>query len=94
MLHEPGARTRSFTKKWRSASSPYEASTNTYPEGDGRRTIASIDIDRNQWRTAILVGAPAVLLPALVAHPYLSGRIPNDSEVAEAVASGTTRGAW
>jgi hypothetical protein len=53
--------------------------------------MASIDIGRNQWRTAILVAAPAVLLGALVAHPYLSGRLPNDAEVAEAVAGGITR---
>jgi hypothetical protein len=53
--------------------------------------MASIDIDRNQWRTAVVVAAPAVLLGALVAHPYLSGRLPNDAEVAEAVAGGITR---
>jgi hypothetical protein len=53
--------------------------------------MASIDIGRNQWRTAILVGAPAVLLATLVTHPYLSGRLPNDAEVAEAVAGGITR---
>jgi hypothetical protein len=52
--------------------------------------MASIDSGRNQWRTIILVVAPAVLLAALVAHPYLSGRLPNDAEVAEAVAGGTT----
>jgi hypothetical protein len=52
--------------------------------------MASIDSGRNQWRTIILVVAPAVLLAALVAHPYLSGRLPNDAGVAEAVAGGTT----
>jgi hypothetical protein len=51
--------------------------------------MANIDSDRTQWRTVILVLAPAVLLAALVTHPYLSGRLPNDGEVAEAVADGT-----
>jgi hypothetical protein len=53
--------------------------------------MASIDIGRNQRRTAALIAAPAVLLAALGAHPYLSGRLPNDAEVAEAVAGGITR---
>ena len=53
--------------------------------------MASVDGDGNQWRTIILVAAPTALVAALVAHPYLSGRLPNDSEVAEAVAGGTTR---
>jgi hypothetical protein len=53
--------------------------------------MASIDIGRNRWRTAVLIAAPAALLAAFVAHPYLSGRLPNDAEVAEAVAGGTTR---
>jgi hypothetical protein len=67
-------------------------SLTTDREGDGRkRAMASIDIGRNQWRTAALIAAPAVLLAALVAHPYLSGRLPNDAEVAEAVAGGITR---
>jgi hypothetical protein len=53
--------------------------------------MASLDSDSDQWRTVILVAAPAALLAALVAHPYLSGRLPNDAEVAEAVAGGPTR---
>ncbi|MGH2750473.1 MAG: hypothetical protein ACRDJV_15485 [Actinomycetota bacterium] len=52
--------------------------------------MESIDIGRNKWRTVILVVAPAVLLAALVTHPYLSGRLPNDAEVAASVADGTT----
>ena len=51
--------------------------------------MASIDRDRTRWRTVILVVAPAVLLAALVTHPYLSGRLPNDAAVAAAVADGT-----
>jgi hypothetical protein len=51
--------------------------------------MASIDSDRARWRTVILVVAPAVLLAALVTHPYLSGRLPNDAAVAAAVAEGT-----
>jgi len=53
--------------------------------------MASVDGDSNQWRTVILVAAPAALVAALVAHPYISGRLPNDAEVAVAVAGGTTR---
>ena len=52
--------------------------------------MTRIDIARNQWRTTVVIVAPVVLLAALVAHPYLSGRLPNDAEVAEAVAGGTT----
>ena len=42
-------------------------------------------------RAAILVIAPVVLLAAMLSHPYLPGRLPNDAAVAEAVADGTTR---
>ena len=52
--------------------------------------MTRVDIGRNQWRTTGVIVAPVVLLAALVAHPYLSGRLPNDAEVAEAVAGGTT----
>jgi hypothetical protein len=51
--------------------------------------MGSIDRERTRWRTVILVVAPAVLLAALVTHPYLSGRLPNDAAVAAAVADGT-----
>lgn len=55
--------------------------------------MATIDNDtaKNNWRTAALVVAPASLLAALVAHPYIGGGLPNDDAVAEAVAAGTTR---
>jgi hypothetical protein len=53
--------------------------------------MASVDNDGNRWRTVILVAAPAALFAALVAHPYLSGRLPNDADVAVAVAGGITR---
>lgn len=53
--------------------------------------MATVDTGRNRWRTTIVVVAPAVLLATLVTHPYLSGRLPNDAGVAEAVAGGTTR---
>ncbi len=52
--------------------------------------MASIDSGRNKWRTAILVVAPLGLLAAFATHPYLSGRLPDDAEVATAVADGTT----
>lgn len=50
--------------------------------------MASVDIVRNRWRTTVVVVAPVVLLAVFVAHPYLSGRLPNDAGVAEAVADG------
>jgi hypothetical protein len=53
--------------------------------------MANVDIRRNQWRTIVVVVAPVVLLVAFVTHPYLSGRLPNDAEVAAAVAAGPTR---
>jgi MFS family permease len=61
--------------------------------GDRRSAVASIDDDTGTtaWRIAALVIAPAVLLAALVAHPYLAGRLPSDDAVAEAVVAGTTR---
>lgn len=46
---------------------------------------------RISWRTAALTVTPAVLLAALVGHPYIAGRLPNDDAVAKAVAAGTTR---
>src|SRR5918992_6193918 len=52
--------------------------------------MTGVDIGRNQWRVAILIVAPVVLLAAFVTHPYLAGRLPNDAEVAAAVADGTT----
>ncbi len=52
--------------------------------------MASTDSNRNQWRTVILVVAPVMLLAAFLTHPYLSGRLPNDAEVATAVSDGTT----
>lgn len=41
------------------------------------------------WRTAALLIAPAVLLGALVAHPYIEGRLPNNDAAAAEVAGGT-----
>lgn len=42
-------------------------------------------------RAATVATAPAVLLVALVTHPFLPGRLPNDDAVAAAVAADTTR---
>ncbi|HZJ50447.1 MAG TPA: hypothetical protein VFF07_06250 [Actinomycetota bacterium] len=53
--------------------------------------MANVDIGRNRWRTTVVVVAPVVLLAVFVAHPYLSGRLPNDAGVAEAVAAGPTQ---
>jgi hypothetical protein len=52
--------------------------------------MANVDIGRNRWRTIAMVVAPAVLLAVFVAHPFLSGRLPNDAGVAEAVVAGPT----
>lgn len=46
---------------------------------------------RTRWRPAIVAIAPAALLAALITHPFLPGRLPNDTAVAEAVAADTTR---
>jgi len=53
--------------------------------------LANVDIRTNQWRTIVVAVAPVVLFAAFVTHPYLSGRLPNDAEVAAAVAAGPTR---
>ncbi|MGI8707337.1 MAG: hypothetical protein ACR2LG_03935 [Actinomycetota bacterium] len=42
-------------------------------------------------RAIIVAIAPAALLAALVAHPFIPGRLPNDVAIAEAVTAGTTR---
>jgi hypothetical protein len=46
---------------------------------------------RSAYHAVIVALAPAVLAVSLVGHPYVSGRLPNDTEVAEAVAESTTR---
>lgn len=46
---------------------------------------------RTRSRSAIVAIAPAALLAALVTHPFLPGRLPNDAAVAAAVAADTTR---
>jgi len=53
--------------------------------------MASNDLNRDRWRAAILVLAPAALFGVLAAHAYLPGRLPNDSAVATAVEKGMTR---
>jgi hypothetical protein len=40
---------------------------------------------------ALLAVTPVLLLGALVWHPYLSGRLPNNAAIADAVAADTTR---
>lgn len=49
------------------------------------------DTTRSTYHVVIVALAPAVLAVSLVGHPYLSGRLPNDTEVAEAVVDSTTR---
>jgi hypothetical protein len=46
---------------------------------------------RSRWLVAIVAIAPAILAATLVSHPYLPGRLPNDTEVAVAVAADPTR---
>jgi hypothetical protein len=43
------------------------------------------------WQVAVLAVAPATLLLALVAHPFIEGRLPNQTAIAEEVVAGTTR---
>lgn len=43
------------------------------------------------WRITVLVVAPATLLVALAAHPFIEGRLPNQTAIAEEVVAGTTR---
>jgi hypothetical protein len=45
----------------------------------------------SRWPAAIVALAPAVLAATLVSHPYLPGRLPNDTEIAAAVAAEPTR---
>lgn len=45
----------------------------------------------HNWRIAVLVVAPATLLLALAAHPFIGGRLPNETAIAGEVAAGTTR---
>ncbi len=49
------------------------------------------DTHRSSYEAIIVALAPAALFGALVAHPYLPGRLPNDAAVAAAVAADTTR---
>lgn len=53
--------------------------------------MGSVGIGSNRWRAIVVVIAPVALLAAFVTHPYLSGRLPNDAEVAAAVVAGPTR---
>ncbi|MPZ89966.1 MAG: hypothetical protein GEU81_18350 [Nitriliruptorales bacterium] len=49
------------------------------------------DTRRSSYEPIIVALAPAALFGALVAHPYLPGRLPNEAAVAAAVAADTTR---
>lgn len=44
-----------------------------------------------KWGITALAIAPATLLVALFAHPFIEGRLPNQTAVAEEVVAGTTR---
>ena len=46
---------------------------------------------KTSYGPIIVALAPTALFVALVAHPYLAGRLPNDTAVAAAVAADTTR---
>src|SRR5918992_3863750 len=45
----------------------------------------------SRFRAVITALAPLVLLAAFLWHPYIAGRLPNDSAIANAVADGPTR---
>ena len=49
------------------------------------------DSTTSRYRAAIVAVAPAALLAALLWHPYIAGRLPNDAAIAAAVAADTTR---
>lgn len=49
------------------------------------------DTSTRSYRAVAVAVAPAALACALVAHPYLPGRLPNDAAVAAAVAADPTR---
>ncbi|MGH9223056.1 MAG: hypothetical protein ACRD2W_04570 [Acidimicrobiales bacterium] len=44
----------------------------------------------NRGRVAVLAVAPAVLGAALLAHPFISGRLPNETAIAEEVTADPT----
>ena len=44
-----------------------------------------------RYRSVIVAVAPVALLAALLSHPYIAGRMPNDVAIAAAVTAGTTR---
>lgn len=44
---------------------------------------------RNHGRVVALAVAPAALCAALVAHPFIAGRLPNEAAIAEGVTAGT-----
>jgi len=43
------------------------------------------------WRITVLAVAPATLLVAHAVHPFIEGRLPNQTAIAEEVVAGTTR---
>lgn len=43
------------------------------------------------WQITVLAVAPVTLLLALAAHPFIEGRLPNQTAIAEQVVAGTTR---
>ena len=49
------------------------------------------DTRRYRYEALVVALAPAVFFVALVAHPYLPGRLPNDAAIAAAVAADTNR---
>ncbi len=48
------------------------------------------DLAWNRGRVAVIAVAPAFFGAALVAHPYISGRLPNATAITEAVTADTT----
>jgi hypothetical protein len=60
--------------------------TDTPMAGPGTTAAAAA-----RYRAAVLAVTPVLLLVAAAWHPYLPGRLPNDTAVAEAVLSNPTR---
>jgi hypothetical protein len=53
--------------------------------------MAMTETTTSRLRAVITALAPLVLLAAFVWHPYIAGRLPNETAIADAVADGPTR---
>lgn len=61
------------------------------PVTEPREDALMSETAKARWGAAIVAIAPAVMAAGFVYHPHLSGTLPNNTAVAEAVAADTTR---